>query len=98
MEPSSTSTISKLSPVASITALRRSYRSVTFSCSLCSGTTMEYFGMEALIIRENVENTGLTFGSPPCDISIRYQERTGTRSHAFQGDQGVTVTAALAVL
>src|SRR4029077_7884847 len=42
IDPSSTSTISKVSPLASITDLRRAYKSVTFSCSLWSGTTIEY--------------------------------------------------------
>src|SRR5205807_2692097 len=30
-----------------MTALRRSYRAVTLSCSLWNGTTMEYFGMSS---------------------------------------------------
>src|ERR1700688_5238085 len=42
IDPSSTSTISKVSPLASITDLSRAYKSVTFSCSLWSGTTIEY--------------------------------------------------------
>src|SRR5437764_14265994 len=34
-----------------MTALRRSYRAVTLSCSLWNGTTMEYFGMPTTIIQ-----------------------------------------------
>src|SRR5713226_1744309 len=52
MEPSSTSTISKVSPLASITDLSRAYRSVTFSCSLWRGTTIEYLSTVFFIIRQ----------------------------------------------
>src|ERR1700674_1084455 len=52
IDPSSTSTISKVSPLASITDLSRAYRSVTFSCSLWSGTTIEYLSTVFFIIRE----------------------------------------------
>src|SRR5260370_33407515 len=52
MEPSSPSTISKVSPLASITDLSRAYKSVTFSCSLWSGTTIEYLSTVFFIIRQ----------------------------------------------
>src|SRR6202790_5389534 len=52
IDPSSTSTISKVSPLASITDLSRAYKSVTFSCSLWSGTTIEYLSTVFFIIRE----------------------------------------------
>src|ERR1700681_1592069 len=42
IDTSSTSTISKVSPLASITDLSRAYKPVTFSCSLWSETTIEY--------------------------------------------------------
>src|SRR5260370_40653864 len=52
MEPSSTSTISKVSPLASITDLSGAYKAVTFSCSLWRGTTVEYLSQVFFIIRQ----------------------------------------------
>src|SRR5258708_22537307 len=52
IDPSASSTISKASPLASITDLSRAYKSVTFSCSLWSGTTIEYLSTVSFIIRQ----------------------------------------------
>src|ERR1035438_2481262 len=61
MEPSSTSTISNVSPLASITDLSRAYRSVTFSCSLWRGTTIEYLSTVFLIIRQRGAGFAMTY-------------------------------------
>src|SRR5260370_12876597 len=95
IDPSSTSTISKVSPLASITDLSRAYKSVTFSCSLWSGTTIEYLSTVSFyytgtrrrfaVTSVRRESDGLEARLRSCALFLQEPALSGVEGAGFAG-------------